>query len=328
VARGFASSERPVRLVIVTPARPGTQHGNRATALRWARHLCSFGHRVEIQVKWDGGDCDLMIALHARRSHASIAAWKRAQPSRPVVLVLTGTDLYRDIRSDTTARMSLDLADRLVVLQSKGLEELRAVHRAKATVIHQSVHVPERDEPPRRHFLATVIGHLRDEKDPFCAARALARLPEADRLRIVHLGGALSDEAAREARARARCDPRYRWLGALPHARAMRWLARSHVMVISSRMEGGAHVVSEAIALGIPVLASRIPGNVGLLGEDYPAYYPVGNERALAALLARAQSDAAFLASLSRKVRAQRAKVKPATERRALRALLADLKLG
>jgi putative glycosyltransferase (TIGR04348 family) len=317
-----------MRLVIVTPARPGTRHGNRTTALRWARHLRALGHRVAIRVEWDGRACDAMIALHARRSHASIAAWKRALPSRPVVLVLTGTDLYRDIRTDAAARASLDLADRLVVLQQKGLEELGAAHRAKTTVVHQSVRAPRRQEPPRTYFLATVIGHLREEKDPFCAARALALLPEVGNLRVVHLGSAMSEEAAREARTRMRADRRYRWLGELPHAQAMRWLARSHVMVISSRMEGGAHVVSEAIAIGVPVLASRISGNIGLLGEDYPGYYPVGEERALAALLARAYSETAFLASLARKVGAERAKVKPAAERGALRDLLAGLQPG
>jgi putative glycosyltransferase (TIGR04348 family) len=285
-----------------------------------------LGHRVAVQVKWDGSKRDAMIALHARRSHESIAAWKHAYPTRRLALVLTGTDLYRDIRADANARASLDLADRLIVLQAKGLEELRPAHRAKAAVIHQSVRTPRRREPPRGYFLVTVLGHLRDEKDPFCAARALAHLPEAESLRVVHLGQAMSAGAAREARARMRADPRYRWLGEVPHARAMRWLARSHAMVISSRMEGGAHVVSEAISIGVPVFASAIPGNVGLLGNAYPGCYPVGDERALAKLLARAQSDPAWLASLERRVKARRALVRPAAERRALRALVAGLK--
>lgn len=314
-----------MELVIVTPARPGTQHGNRATALRWARHLRSLGHRVAVQVEWDGRARDAMIALHARRSHDSIARWKRELPSKPLALVLTGTDLYRDIRADREARASLDLADRLVVLQKKGLDELSPEHRRKAAVIHQSVRTPRRRAPPSGYFLVTVIGHLRDEKDPFCATRALAHLPRSAAIRIVHLGGALSEDAAREARARMRADSRYRWLGEVPHARAMRWLARSHAMVISSRMEGGAHVVSEAIAVGVPVIASDIPGNVGLLGDDYPAYYAQGDERALAKLLERAQRDRAWLASLAKKVRARRVLVKPAAERRALRSLIASL---
>jgi putative glycosyltransferase (TIGR04348 family) len=290
--------------------------------------LRALGHRVAVQVKWDRSGFDAMIALHARRSHDSIAAWKRAHPERRLALVLTGTDLYRDIRTDATARASLDLADRLVVLQAKGLDELRAAHRAKATVIHQSVRTPLRREPPQGYFLVTVLGHLREEKDPFCAARALARLPDTDRMCVVHLGKAMSAEASREARARMRADPRYRWLGEVPHSRAMRWLARSHAMVISSRMEGGAHVVSEAIAIGVPVIASAIPGNAGLLGTDYPGYYPAGDERALAALLARAEREPAFLSALARKVKARRALVKPAAERRALRALLGKLQVS
>ena len=314
-----------MRIVIVTPAKPGTRHGNRNTALRWAAHLRALGHRVDVVVAWSAGPHDLMIALHARRSHASMRAWKNANPDQPLVLVLTGTDLYRDIRSDAEAKASLDLADRLVVLQEKGLEELRAKHRAKARVIHQSVRALKRRPVPKRDFLVTVIGHLREEKDPFCAARALAHLPEGVNPQVVQLGGAMSADAAREAKAFMRAEPRYRWLGELDHADAMRWLVRSHAMVISSRMEGGAHVVSEAIAAGVPVIASDIPGNRGLLGDAYPAYYPVGDDQMLAALLVCAQSEPKFLAGLAKRVRARRALVNPASERRAIRSLLGDV---
>ena len=314
-----------MRIVIVTPAKPGTRHGNRNTALRWAAHLRALGHTVDVVVAWNDGPHELMIALHARRSHASMRAWKNTNPDRPLVLVLTGTDLYRDIRSDADAKASLDLADRLVLLQEKGLDEPRAKHRAKARVIHQSVRALKRQPVPKREFLVTVIGHLREEKDPFCAARALAHLPEDVNLRVVQLGKAMSPEAAREAKAFMRADPRYRWLGELDHAGAMRWLVRSHAMVISSRMEGGAHVVSEAIAAGVPVIASDIPGNRGLLGDAYPAYYPVGDDRMLAALLLCAQSEPKFLTGLAKRVRARRALVNPASERRAIRGLLAEV---
>lgn len=71
-------------------------------------------------------------------------------------------------------------------------------------------------------------------------------------------------------------------------------------MVISSNQEGGANVVSEAIVAGVPVIASDIPGNVGLLGRDYPGYYPVRDEAALARLLHRAETEPAFLNNLER----------------------------
>jgi glycosyltransferase involved in cell wall biosynthesis len=90
-------------------------------------------------------------------------------------------------------------------------------------------------------------------------------------------------------------------------------------------MEGGAHVVSEAIAAGVPVIASDIAGNVGLLGEDYPGYFPVGNEQALAALLLRAETDSNFLRSLKAAVKARRSLTDPAAERRAIASLIAAL---
>lgn len=309
-----------MRIQIVTPAPPGSRHGNRNTALRWAAHLRALGHRVGVDTAWRGGRADALIALHARRSHASAAAWKKAYPQRPLIVVLTGTDLYRDIRTDRDASASLELADRLVVLQAEGLRELSPALRKKTGVIHQSVRPVQRLAPPHDHFLVTVIGHLREEKEPFCAARALQFLPEKD-LRVVQLGRALSTDMAAQARRFMKKDARYRWLGELPHGAAMRWLARSHAMVISSRMEGGAHVVSEAIAAGVPVLASRIPGNIGLLGARYPGYYPVGSDLALARLIERAH-DRRFLKLLEQQVKSRRALVSPAAERRALKALL------
>ena len=313
-----------MRILIVTPAAPGSRHGNRATALRWARHLRALGHETGVALEWDGRDCELLIALHARRSHAAIHAWKAAHPRRPLVLMLTGTDLYRDIRSDADARATLRLADRMVVLQPKGLEELSAAQRARTSVIFQSVRAVRRQTPPRSYFLVSVIGHLREEKDPFRAALALAHLPQRA-IRVVQLGQAMSPEMGRQARALMRAEPRYRWLGELDHAGAMRWLARSHVMVISSRMEGGAHVVSEAIATGVPVIASAIPGNIGLLGESYQGYYPFADEAALAAQLARAQADPVWLTALETAVKARSHEIDPVAERAAIARLITDL---
>jgi len=326
-ARTSPLATKPLRILIVTPAAPGSRNGNRTTAERWARHLRALGHETQVALEWDGRDCDILIALHAHRSHAAIRAWKTTHPRRPLVLVLTGTDLYRDIRRDAEARASLRLADRMVVLQVKGLDELNAAQRAKTRVIFQSVRAVGRQAPPRSYFLVTVIGHLREEKDPFRAAQALAHLPQS-RIRVVHMGKAMTPEMGRQARALMRAEPRYRWLGELSHAGTMRWLARSHVMVISSRMEGGAHVVSEAIGIGVPVIASAIAGNIGLLGERYPAYFPFANETALAARLARAQSEPAWLAALESAVKARRHEVDPATERDAIARLLDDLPSG
>lgn len=314
---------RSPRVCIVTPAPPGSRAGNRNTAVRWARILRDLGCRVAIDTQWDSGPCDILIALHARKSHAALRDFRDRHPGRPAILALTGTDLYRDILEDADAAASLEMADRLIVLQEEARDALTPAQRRRARVIHQSVTTALTPSPPARRFRICQLGHLREEKDPFRIVAALRLIP-GEALEIVHAGGALFGEMAREAKRHMRAEPRYRWVGELPHWQSMRLLARSHAMVIGSRMEGGAHVVSEAIALGVPVIASDIPGNRGLLGADYPAYYPVGDAAALAELVLRARHEASFLRRLSAAVRRQRALIDPRRETLAWKKLLAE----
>ncbi|HEV2431602.1 MAG TPA: selenoneine biosynthesis selenosugar synthase SenB, partial [Burkholderiales bacterium] len=284
-----------MRIALVTPAGPGTRNGNRHTALRWAAFLRNAGHLVSVAVEWSGDTCDAMLALHARRSHASIKKFPR---DKPLVLALTGTDVYRDIHESADARESLELADRLIVLQPKAAEELPARLRRKVRVVVQSSSTRLRHRPLNGSFRVCVIGHLRAEKDPLRTLSALEFIPRSLPLQVIHLGAALDSTLVPETN-----DPRYRWLGSVPHARALKWLASSHAMIISSRMEGGANVVCEALRIGVPVLASRISGNVGLLRADYRGYFPVGNEHALARLLTRTATDGRFYRRLKAQVR-------------------------
>jgi putative glycosyltransferase (TIGR04348 family) len=313
------------RISIVTPAAAGTRTGNRHTAQRWAGLARSLGHRVALGTEWDGRVCDLLIALHARRSHASVERYRSAYPHAPLVVALTGTDLYRDLPASAEARRSLALADRLVVLQDEARRGLPAGLRPKTRVIYQSADTKLRAAPPERKFRVLVSGHLREEKDPFRAAAALRHVPGLEELEVVQLGAALDPRLEAEARAWMAREPRYRWLGARSHPRALEWIARSHLLVVSSAMEGGANVISEAARIGTPVLASRIAGNLGMLGRGYPGYYPFGDERALAKLIERAADVPAYYARLRRALRARRALFAPAAERRALGALFGEL---
>ena len=314
-----------MRISLVTPAGARTRNGNRNTAVRWAAFLRAAGHRVAVEQHWSGGDAEMMIALHARRSHDSIARFARRFPQRALVVVLTGTDVYRDLASDADAQRSLELASALVVLQDAALDMLAAPHRDKARVIYQSARSVPRARPLQSCFEVVVSGHLREEKDPFRCAAAAATLAADSRVRVTHIGRALTDDAEREARAWMSREPRYRWLGELPHWRALRLLARSRIMAISSIMEGGANVVSEALAVGVPVVASHVSGNIGMLGRDYPGYYPVGDERALGALLDRAERDPAFYASLEDACRSRAPLVSAERERAAIERLVAGL---
>lgn len=308
-----------MRIALVTPAGPGARNGNRHTALRWAAFLRRAGHRVDVSVQWTPDSrVDAMLALHARRSYPSI---KTFPSDRLLVVALTGTDVYRDIRESRQACESLELADRLIVLQSEALDELSPRLRQKAHVVVQSSATRLRHTPVKRKFRICVIGHLRAEKDPLRTFAALSHIPR-ENIEVVHLGAALDASLGQKALAGMQRDARYRWLGGVSHARALKWLASSHAMVISSHMEGGANVVCEALRIGVPVLASRIPGNVGLLGSAYAGYFPVGNDRALARLIDRAAHDARFYSKLKDQLWPRRALVDPRSEARALNAVL------
>lgn len=319
-------------ILIVSPAGARENNGNWQTASRWARFLRA-SHRVEIACAWPGpapgnGGPDLMIALHARRSAASLAAFTDAHPGRPAILVLTGTDLYRDIALDAAARASLDRAHALVLLQPAGLALLPEPLHAKARIIYQSAPSlrPHPHAPQARHADICMVGHLREEKDPLTYIRAAAMVthPAA---RLLHIGGALDPalgQAALEAQA---ANPRYRWLGALPHAAARQRLKRCRAMVIASRMEGGANVIIEAVTCGVPVLASDINGNRGMLGEDYAGYFAPGDAAALARLVDRIIGDGEFETLLRRQCAARALRFAPSAEQAALRDLVDNLLL-
>jgi putative glycosyltransferase (TIGR04348 family) len=284
---------------------------------------------VVVEQAYEGGRADVLVALHARRSAPSVETFREQHPVAPIVLALTGTDLYRDGPSDETVRRSLELSSCYVVLQRLACEELPEAMRPRCHVIYQSAVAPRGTFPrPRGVFQAAVLAHLRPVKDPLLAAAAARRLPPGSTVRVVHAGGALDEAAEQAARAEAQTNPRYRWLGELPRWQALRVLARSHVLVLTSRAEGGANVVSEALASSVPVLATRVAGSVGILGPDYPGYFDVGDADGLAAALDRAETSRAFYVVLDEACRRVRGLVEPAAERDAWHALVASLEEG
>ncbi|MYF76378.1 MAG: TIGR04348 family glycosyltransferase [Acidobacteria bacterium] len=316
-----------MRIILVTPAGARSRSGNRITARRWARLLGSLGHRVSIQMSWDGASADLLIALHAWRSADSIDRFRACLPTRPLIVALTGTAIYGFLDTEPeTTRRSLERADLLVGLHDLVAEALPPEFRARVRVVHQSVsdrRVVRR--PSKRSFDVCVVAHLRREKDPLRAASAAREMPAKSRLRVLHAGKARDPEWAEAAGREMARNPRYRWLGEVPSWRVRRLYERTHAMVISSLTEGGANVVSEAVVAGLPVIASRIPGNVGLLGSGYPGYYPPEDTGALRALLQRAEREPGFLADLTRHGAGRAPLFAPEREREAWRRLLQEL---
>jgi putative glycosyltransferase (TIGR04348 family) len=285
-------------------------------------------YRVIVQSTWDGRPVDALVALHARRSAATIAAYRERFPEGALAVVLTGTDLYRDLPGSVEARQSLDLADRIVVLQDDALRKLTPAWRRKAQVIFQSAPALEPRAKPARRLSCVAVGHLRPEKSPQTIWDAVPRLPADVAVEIRHIGAALEPGLGERARECAAADRRYRYMGGLTHARTRSAMRSAHLLIHPSIMEGGANVIVEAIMGGTAVLASRMSGNVGMLGRDYPGYFRVGDAAGLARLIAKASRDAGFLRSLARACRKRRALFRPEAESRAVNALVAGLLKG
>lgn len=316
---------RALTAFIATPSAIG---GNRVTALRWAKRLRELGWRVRVGAEWtDAEPCDLLVALHAHRSHASIAAHARLQPDAHRVVALTGTDVYGDLAHDSPALESLALASRIVVLQPRALARVPAQLQARTRVIRQSAVAAPAEPLP--WFTACSIAHLRDVKDPLLAARAARLLPDDSIARIVHVGAA-HDESWRERAHAAERDARGRWswIGERRRSQALSLLAGAQLLVLTSRAEGGANVVTEAIAAGVPVISTRIEGSLGILGDDYPGYCAVGDADDLARAISRCEREPGFLDELRRRVVALQPLIAPERERASWRELLAEMELS
>ena len=320
------------RVLIVSPATEAANNGNWHTAARWAQML-QPDCEVAIAQDWDGTPYDVLLALHARRSAPAIARWAQAHAAPHnapgLAVVLTGTDLYRDIQTDAQAHASLRLARALVVLQECGPDALPNALHPKARVIFQSAasHAPL--PKPTLPLRVVMVGHLRDEKAPQTLWEAARLLRGHGDIAIEHIGGALDAALGEQARACMAQCPQYHWRGALAHGDTLHAIAQAHVLVHTSRMEGGAHAILEAVCNGTPVLASRIPGNVGMLGADYGGYFALDDATALAHLLLRCRDERAetdgLYALLQRQCAARAPLFAPQAEAEAVRALVRDL---
>ena len=320
------------KVTLITPAARGSRAGNRATANRWAGLLKALDCRVHILGPDDppvpAWSPDLILVLHAWRCHEALMAWRRGFPRCPLVLVLTGTDVYRFQYSATdTVYESMSQADALIGLHDCLYEDIPERFHSRLHIVHQSALPlpPKAPRPGQAHFDVLVAGHLREEKDSLRAAYAVRDLPADSRIRVIQMGGAHTPDWAKEAKAEMRRNKRYHWLGERPRWQVRQWMSRARLMVMSSRMEGGANVVSEACVARLPILASRISGNRGLLGDNYAGYYPVEDTQALRACLLHAEREPGYLAQLRRQVTARAPLFRPEAEREGLAAVMREM---
>jgi putative glycosyltransferase (TIGR04348 family) len=317
-----------MQISLITPAGKQSKSGNRTTAVRWARILRDLGHQVTIDTAYHDEPADMMVALHAWRTADASHRFRELYPRRPLVVALTGTDINEYIFKDPAPTLkSMEIANRLVCLHDGAVDATPKKYRAKLDVIYQSAPpLTHPRQPSKRHFDVCVIGHLREVKDPLRAAYAVRSLPAGSRLRVSHLGMAHTPAWAEKARDEEAKNGRFVWQGEVPFWRVRREFIKTHAMVISSLTEGGANVVSEAMVAGVPVIASDIPGNTGLLGAGYPGVYPVKDTKALRTMLLRAENEPEFLDGLTRRCLARAPMFRPEHELKSWRAVLRALR--
>lgn len=276
------------------------------------------------------------MALHAVKSAPSVERFAARCPGRPVVVAITGTDIHLDPsaeqydRLQAVARRTAAAADRVVFLREPAPLELGWLLDEevwpKYRVIYQSAEPPAvRRESLAGVFEVCVLGHLRPVKDPFRAAEAARLLPSESRVRVLHIGATLTTEMEDQARREQAENPRYRWYGELPRDEAMTLLSGCRLLAMTSVSEGGPSAVSEALACGVPVVSTRISGVVGLLGDEYPGYFPIGDTLELARLFWRCETTPAFYAALAAWCDGRRHLIEPGREAGSWRLLLGEL---
>src|SRR2546427_1696951 len=167
-----------MKIVVITPARSSSRSGNQTTSTRWTRILRELGHRVHTASRYNGASADLMIAIHAWRSSASIRKFRELYPDRPLIVALSGTDVYDYINRDPRPTLrSLACADRLVALQERMRRGGPPRVRANGRGVHQSAAPPRRARRrPTRAFGGGRVGPPRGGKDPIRAPQAARRL--------------------------------------------------------------------------------------------------------------------------------------------------------
>lgn len=307
-----------MNILIVNPATASAKKGNDVTSSRWKHHLEALGHTVTIASEYRPGDWDLLLALHAYKSAEAIETVASNHPSARIIVALTGTDVYRDLREEESTTESLERADDLVVLQELARREIPQPYRDKTHVVHQSVLNPpvsdKRPAPETESFQVLTVAHLRGVKDPLRLGYASRELPADSDIHAFLIGAVLEDDYEEKLR-EFDSSERFTYLGEKPREQTLQYIKGADVLVVPSRLEGGANVVTEAISSETPIIASDIPGNRGLLGDDYPGYFPVDDTEALRNLLVKCEKNPDFYGNLKDRITSLKPRVTPDHER-------------
>jgi glycosyltransferase involved in cell wall biosynthesis len=235
-------------------------------------------------------------------SCAKLAAAKLlTRSATPIVLSYHGFEEWRTGRLAASAYLGLPIGNAVaarIVAVSDGLAHCLidrwGADPAKTRRIYNPVSLDlaaaaaSAEDLAMRAPIVTAIGRLSVEKGVIDLVEAFARL-ERPQARLV-IGGDGPERARIEARVRALgLDARVRLLGQVDPIEHYR---RARVVAIPSRTEAFGLVVAEALAHGLPIVATDCAGPREILGEGrWGRIVPIGDADAMAHGLAAALDD-------------------------------------
>ncbi len=323
-----------MKILYLDPALPETTSGNSSTSTRITEHWRNLGHDVsslsvrgklpedEAHIRKLITGSDLLVALHATYCHSILKIWHDLQKPVPLILIVSGTDLFEPILESgevsTEFSWASEESSRIVTLAA-GLdayypEVRRQEWGAKTRVIYQGAEPVKWNCQQYDPQQAVVIGHLRSVKDPLLPVRAVEILREKRiqeqaalkdvRLTIQHFGKILDlnlKAQMESAQVQLASGPvRWQWNGPVSETGIRQVMSSAPLLIMPSLHEGGANVVGKFLVSGLPIVASRVAGNTGILGEDWPALFDAGDPQALADLLLRWNLEPQFREQISR----------------------------
>lgn len=292
--------------LIHSPYPRQKSQGNAVTALRMQNLLLESGLDVAIHERGDAPmHARCLIALNARKSAREIFDFHHRQPESAIVSLLTGTDVNHPEMEDLSSATikALRLSTSVVSLHDGFTHRIPEDLLGKTKVIYPSVQLPSGfSHCPVEPKKVMIAGNYRVEKNPtlmMSAVRKLAELPLD-----FHAYGAGGDYQEHLDQTAAECSNFY-FHGVQDHGVVLKEMQSMHALLNTSTEEGGANAICEAVAIGLPVLASRIDGNIGMLGFDYEGFFTSGDLQSLTDLLTRMDRDEAFYQTLKRQVAAR-----------------------